>query len=309
MSEQKRAQVELKGAEGAFIVRFATKRDAGGELVIDHDGDVYADGAIGAQDVVIGCWNHGTCEGPAGTAKTFETTADIRAEGRLLVETRAGAEEYARWKALGASAEFSYVFQVLDADEVVVRGRRVRRLKALDVISVDLVARGAGINTGIVALKGGCGCPETDWRDELRREKRRFEAFEASRDLVGLKAQALGLIDPYPAVECKAVPFLVREAAAVGARLAAEWLGLQEAPPVRFFKCRPEMGGRPQRLGYNRLGEGVAWVSVDISPREALEVAAHEVGHIGMNAETHEQVYEFSSAVARFALERNAVSL
>lgn len=290
-TETKAASPVLKAdATGEFEIRFATKRDAGGELVVDHDGDVYADGAIGEQQVLVGCWNHGdACPGPAGTATTFETSADIRAKGRLLVETEHGRDEFARWRALGAMAEFSYQFRVLDHDYIPVNGRTVRRLKRLEVISVDLVARGAGIGTGIVSLKSGsaCGCPVKAELLQLKAESLRIlsgepgDAGEAAvrKVLMAEKARFEELMAEYPEVADATVPPSTRDAAAKGAAAAARQLGI-DPPEIRWF--RKGLTGSPTRLGFtcSLAPQHVAHLRGDLAPETAYEVAAHEVAHL-----------------------------
>ena len=164
MTEVKALQLEKAEDTGEFVIRFAIKRDAKGRPVVDKDGDVYEDGAVGEQNVIVGCWNHGdSCPGPAGVGGTAESESDIRASGRLLLETSHGSNEHARWKALGEQAEFSYRFRVVDFDYIALEGQQVRRLKRMEVVSIDLVDNPAGVGTGIVSLKdcgwtGSCSC-------------------------------------------------------------------------------------------------------------------------------------------------------
>jgi hypothetical protein len=172
---------------GEFEIIIATKRDDAGELAVDHDDDVYADGAVGSQRVTVGCWNHAVeCESAPGSAITFETPRDVRAAGRLDVDTPAGAAEFAVWKALGAAAKFSYRYHVLDAAALNLGGRRVRELRRLEITSVDLVQRPAGIGTGIASLKaaGACGgtcpgrCAPPDPLAKARLQARHFATCE-----------------------------------------------------------------------------------------------------------------------------------
>ena len=180
--------VTAANATGEFEIVFASKRDVAGELVIDKDGDCYADGAVGGLRVEIGCLNHGSCKGPAGSALTFETTKDIRARGSLDLSTEHGRYQYDVWKALGERAEFSYRFAVNDSESGTVNGRQVRMLKALRVVSIDLVQAPAGNGTRIISLKSACDCDGTcsscdaetsaDNHETLTRERDRFNSLQ-----------------------------------------------------------------------------------------------------------------------------------
>lgn len=287
MNESKRftgsIDLELK-ATGAFEVRFATKRDAKGELVIDHHGDVYQDGAIGVQAVVIGCTDHGQCDAPVGMATTFETSTDIRAKGRLIIETPHGLAEWERWKSLGAKAEFSYTFYVQDSDRITVAGRDVRRLKKLHVVTVDQVARGAGIGTGIVDMKSHpCGCGGADWRKDVEAGFAQFREFQvgqqlreemrkASETLKGLQPKAP---EAHPAVAATSIPWALAVEADRWVKQASSWAGVP-VPEIRWFK-NAESGDRT--LGYVREA-GVVFLNAGLRPHQVGSVAAHEVGHL-----------------------------
>lgn len=301
-TETKTARLDLKaGPSGEFTVRFATKRDAAGELVIDHDGDVYADGAIGEQPIHVGCWNHGSCSGPAGTGRTFETRSDIRAAGQLLMNTQAGREEHARWTALGAAAEFSYQYRVKDFDRITVRGRPVRRLKSLEVISVDLVARGAGINTGIVALKSACGCPgDGDLRELAAAAKATLARYApappdaSAEELRELVQESKRLLDPYPEVPERDVSPKVATAAREAVAKAAAAVDI-EIPRIRWFRHNVIGGGKASRKGFSfelMPGEGI-FLHAGLPVSAAPFVAAHEVAHL-VGAPTEEDADQFA---------------
>lgn len=310
-TETKTAGLELKADEpGAFVVRFATKRDADGELIIDRDGDVYADDAVGVQPVVIGCHNHGSCAGPAGRGMTQETASEILAVGRLDLSTPHGRDEYATWKALGDRAQFSYVYRVRDFDHIEVRGRRVRRLKSLEVISVDLVQNPAGIGTGIVSLKaacacgceGGSGCLEAvATRGQLLLQKLRYA--DTMRELSRPKE------DPYPfAYKQGGAPWADSRVAALFtvAMLAAGHDELR--PEVKFFTSAPRGEQADFKTPFAVRGRfdpkqpDVLWVAADLEPWQAAQVAAHEFGHrvrpYRGEAAADELAHEFMAAFA-----------
>lgn len=292
MSEETKTLLGLKtDASGEFEVVFATKRDARGELAIDLDGDVYADGAIGRQPITIGCWNHGSCQGPAGIGSTFETERDIRAKGRLLMETQHGRDEFARWQALGERAEFSYIFQVRDSDYLTVGGRRVRRLKALSVISVDLVARGAAGpgRTSIVSLKSGdCSCARVDQLSECEKaELRRIrdasaeahelqELKDLQREFTARQAKRANteLLGRFSELPEWTVGLAQRAAAEQTLKLAADRGGIA-VPPLRWFADHEN----PNLMGFT-TGKGLpVYIRADLPLTMLRHVVAHEIGH------------------------------
>ncbi|MDA1147795.1 MAG: HK97 family phage prohead protease, partial [Chloroflexi bacterium] len=96
----------------------------------------------------------------------------VRIEGSFFLDTPHGDAAFRTVRNLGKLAEWSYVFRVLDhsfGTWPVGAGRNqpVRFLKALDVISVEPVARGAGIGTRTERIKAAHGI-------DVERESLRF---------------------------------------------------------------------------------------------------------------------------------------
>lgn len=129
--------------------------------VIDHDGDTYAPGAFswkegGGQWVQI-LPAHDRRAMPLGKAWLYEADGWAMADLTLNLETQAGKDWHATLKfdlATGKPVqEWSYGFQVLDADYQQREGQTVQVLKRLDVDEISPVIRGAGIGTGTVAIK------------------------------------------------------------------------------------------------------------------------------------------------------------
>lgn len=126
---------------------------------IDHDGDTYAKGAFswkGDQWCPL-IHHHDRYQMPFGKARVYEEGDVAYAELHLNLETRAGADWH---KALlfdlstgKAVQEYSYGFDVLDADYNIQADRRTRLLKQLDVHEVSTVIRGAGRGTGTLTMK------------------------------------------------------------------------------------------------------------------------------------------------------------
>lgn len=126
---------------------------------IDHDGDTYAKGAFswkGDQWCPL-IHHHDRYQMPFGKARVYEEGDVAYAELHLNLETSAGADWH---KALlfdlatgKAVQEYSYGFDVIDADYNITADRRTRVLKQLDVHEVSTVIRGAGRGTGTLSMK------------------------------------------------------------------------------------------------------------------------------------------------------------
>jgi hypothetical protein len=153
------APLELKadGKQGEFKAVFATFN------VEDHHGDITVPGAFEEQKVLVEPWNHGwTLPAGKGVIKSDDTEAWV--EGEFFMDTEAGQEHYKTVKALDDQAEWSYTFDIIEADRGVNEGEPVRYLRKMDVVGVGPVTRGAGIDTRTVTIKSetGAGRPATD---------------------------------------------------------------------------------------------------------------------------------------------------
>jgi len=127
---------------------------------VDHDGETYEKGAFswkGGEQWCALIHHHDRYQMPFGKARIYEDGDIAYAELHLNLDTQAGRDWH---KALlfdistGKSVqEYSYGFDVVDADFQVRGDSRVRVLKRLDVHEVSTVLRGAGRNTGTVSMK------------------------------------------------------------------------------------------------------------------------------------------------------------
>lgn len=166
--EAKSLSLELKaGGSGQFTAVFATLN------VVDLDGDVTLPGAFSdGAGVLIGAWNHANGSLPVGKGVIREHGNTVRVEGAFFLDTPHGEAAYRTIRNLGTLTEWSYVFRVIDhsfGEWPVAAGQnhRVRFLKALDVVSVDPVARGAGVGTRTERIKSAAAV-------DLEREVLRF---------------------------------------------------------------------------------------------------------------------------------------
>lgn len=128
---------------------------------VDSDGDSYERGAFswkegGGQWVQI-LPAHDRRAMPLGKAWVYEEDDQALAKLHLNLETQAGKDWHATLKfdlAKGNPVqEWSYGYQVLDADFQVRGEQRVQVLKRLDVDEISPVIRGAGVGTGTLSIK------------------------------------------------------------------------------------------------------------------------------------------------------------
>jgi HK97 family phage prohead protease len=146
--EIKRIDVELKATAGDLSAVFSTFN------VPDHDHDVTLPGAFenGAPVRLLPAhnWNHYMIG--KGVIRADQNRAVF--DGKFFLNTAEGKNWYESIKADGGELqEWSYGFDVVDAEPGVWDGQPVRFLKRLKVHEVSPVTLGAGIGTTTLAVK------------------------------------------------------------------------------------------------------------------------------------------------------------
>ncbi|MGH9187643.1 MAG: HK97 family phage prohead protease [Acidimicrobiales bacterium] len=142
------------GDKGEFSAVIATYG------VIDSDGDITEPGAHrDGQKVVVSPYGHASMMGalPVGTA-VLKTAADRTvAHGQYFMDMPEGRSAFTAMKRLHDQGlgEWSYGYDVVDADMGERDGEQVRFLKQVDVFEVSHVLRGAGVGTGTLTAKAG----------------------------------------------------------------------------------------------------------------------------------------------------------
>jgi len=188
--EQKSLRLELKAgddAEGSFSATFATLG------VVDHHGDVTLPGAFETRkEVLVGAYMHDIFSLPVGKGVIRADEERAWIEGAFWLETGPGGDTYRTVKNAGGLMEWSYVFQVLEADHGPFDTGKgtvdVRFLKKLDVWSVDPVLKGAGVGTRTDSIKGlSRGLTFTDHADGIAGEAEAFLARVKERLAVRTK--------------------------------------------------------------------------------------------------------------------------
>jgi len=140
--------LKTDGEPGQFEAKFATLN------VVDKDGDVTLPGAFtDGEPVRISAWAHGWDKLPVGRGEIHERDGAAIVDGKFFLNTQIGREHYETVKALGDLQEWSYGFEVVEAEPGTFDGREVRFLKRLKVHEVSPVMRGAGVDTRTVAIK------------------------------------------------------------------------------------------------------------------------------------------------------------
>lgn len=154
-------QLKADGDQGEFKAVFSTFN------VIDHDGDVTVPGAFTeGENVRIAYWGHRWQDLPVGRGVIHQDAEKAWVEGKFFLDTDAGLETYKTVKNLGELQEWSYGFDVLEADVGVHEGDEAYFLRKLKVYEVSPVFLGAGIGTGTTDIKARKGAEENKPDDD-----------------------------------------------------------------------------------------------------------------------------------------------
>jgi hypothetical protein len=150
--ERKTIAASLKSAndQGEFVARIARLN------AIDKDNDVALPGAFGSSQVAPLLVAHQWGTVPLGKTWIKERGDEVLAEGKINRGLEQGRALYDAMKFDLAHPpsefEFSYGFQVLDAEPGTFQGQRVRFLKSVRVLEVSTVIAGAG-DTALLGVK------------------------------------------------------------------------------------------------------------------------------------------------------------
>ncbi len=151
MLEHKSIAIELKDEEeGAFVARIATLN------VRDKDNDITLAGAFPQhKTVLVSAYMHGSWMGklPVGKATIYEQDDEVRVNGKFNLKTAEGRDTYEAIKFAPELQEWSYGFYPIDFDLGKGEDEGARILKKVDVKEISPVLVGAGVNTGIIAIK------------------------------------------------------------------------------------------------------------------------------------------------------------
>lgn len=148
------SHVEIKSVDkGEVTAVFSTFN------VLDKDGDItLPDAFTNGAPVVISAYGHKSWEGalPVGDGTIRTTAKEAVLQGQFYMDTAHGADAFRTVKRLAdrGLGQWSYGYNVLDADYGELDGKPVRYLKSLSVDEVSPVLVGAGVNTRTLATKG-----------------------------------------------------------------------------------------------------------------------------------------------------------
>jgi len=176
MDIKRLSRVELKAdgpGRGQVSAVFSTFN------VIDADGDVTLPGAFtDGAEVPISSYGHSSWQSgvPVGKGKIRTTDTEAILDGQFFMDTQAGKDTFTAIKELGSLGQWSYGYDVLDAEPGVQNGVDVRLLKALLTHEVSPVLVGVGVNTRTLSAKsaGGGGSTaggQTSFKTGIRAHK------------------------------------------------------------------------------------------------------------------------------------------
>lgn len=125
--------------------------------VVDKDDDVTLPGAFtDGQPVRISAYGHESWFGalPVGKGRVRTTDSEAILDGQFFLNTTAGRDTFEVVREMGELQEWSYGFDVLDAEFGTFEGKHVQYLKRLHVHEASPVLLGAGVNTRTLDVKG-----------------------------------------------------------------------------------------------------------------------------------------------------------
>lgn len=124
--------------------------------VIDSDGDVTLKGAFDdGAPVRISAYNHKSWKDalPVGRGTIHEVGGEAILKGEFFLSTTHGRDTFETVKAMDDLQEWSYGYDVVDAEQGTKDDRSVQFLKKLKVHEVSPVILGAGVDTRTLAVK------------------------------------------------------------------------------------------------------------------------------------------------------------
>jgi phage head maturation protease len=158
------ALVEVADADKGLVKAVFSTFD-----VVDLHGDVTEPGAFDdGAEVFISAWNHGSWKEdipPVGIGTIHASEKEAWVDAQFFLSDPEGRRHFDLIKeisALGRRVEWSYGFDVEEAEKGERDGKQVRILRKLHVIEVSPVTRGAGKNTRTLAVKATAGAPSAD---------------------------------------------------------------------------------------------------------------------------------------------------
>jgi HK97 family phage prohead protease len=160
--ERKSVALELKtGSEGHVSAVFSTFD------TIDKDGDVTLPGAFTSGEQVRLLPAHNWAHYAIGKGSITSNGDRAVFDGAFNLKTTAGRDWYESVKDLGDIQEWSYGFNILEAEPGVVNGQNVRVIKRVKVHEVSPVTLGAGVGTGTLDIKSATFAEAIDHADDL----------------------------------------------------------------------------------------------------------------------------------------------
>ena len=195
--KRKNLEVSFKedGPEGSITATFATLN------VVDHDGDIIRKGAGDKKQVNLGLYNHVFASPtPAGVGDTYEKGNKLKMDGEYFLDLWAGEQTFRYLKHMKdrkRPVEWSFAYHVTEGGWIKRDGKKIYEIKAMDIISVDPVGRGAGINIQTDSVK------DCDGACMANRAEAESEESTVGKAVVELTADSTGLREELDALEAR----------------------------------------------------------------------------------------------------------
>lgn len=303
--------VEVKdSAKGLVTAAFCTFD------VVDLDGDIIERAAIpDGAPIRVSAYGHKSWEGalPVGKGIIRTTPTEAIAELQFFMKTDHGRDTFFTVDGMGDLQQWSWGFDVLDAEPATVEGERVRRIKRTQVHEVSPVLLGAGIGTRTLATKSA-----EDWRSHPAlaqaiswfedHERQEREASEFLRNIAAKHClrEAKHTLDElndqrwYHYVRSTDPDGRLTTLAYATIKMVGDELGIPKLkrPSIKWFTSETaEARNRAKKTGAYLLDDrlpdvpcpivglwdatdNAIWVAVGQSVPETINTIAHEMAHV-----------------------------
>lgn len=145
------AELEFKDGDetGEFKAIFASfgKPDRQGDIVTR---ETFQKQESSGKQIIIEGWNHNLKPVGKGTLHTNQNEAYVK--GQFFLDTEGGQDMYRIVKNLG-NTEWSYTFNVLEKEDVPIKGKTYRKFNDVEVYGVSPVTVGAAKHSRTVFVK------------------------------------------------------------------------------------------------------------------------------------------------------------
>lgn len=148
------ATLKMEGDEAGRIEAIISTFD-----VVDRGGDVVLASAFTDGEESLMVWSH-DWDKPIGKGRIRVEREHAIFDGKLWLDTFDGEQAYRKIRNAGDLQEYSWGFQVLDAEDGLKDGSPVRIIKRTEIFEASPVLKGEGMRTRTLSLKSGLSFPD-----------------------------------------------------------------------------------------------------------------------------------------------------